>query len=150
MQIILLEKIGNLGNLGDILEVKNGYARNYLIPKGKAKRASQENIADFEHKKAELIAKQAALIKEAQEKQNKLDGQVIVIQQKSGIDGRLFGSVTTIDIAKALNEFGVSTDRSNIRLPHGSIKAVGEYDLEVAYHHDAVAVIKLIIEAQIN
>ncbi|MBN3860421.1 MAG: 50S ribosomal protein L9 [Neisseriaceae bacterium] len=150
MQVILLEKVGDLGNLGDILEVKNGYARNYLIPTGKAKRASQENIADFEQRKAELIAKQEAVIKEAQEKQNKVDGQTYKIQQKSGIDGRLFGSVTTIDIAKVLNELGVPTERSSIRLPHGPLKTVGEYDIEIAYHHDAVAVIKLIVEPQVD
>ncbi|MFH4354853.1 MAG: 50S ribosomal protein L9 [Neisseriaceae bacterium] len=148
MRVILLEKVGHLGDLGDVLEVKNGYARNYLIPNGIARRATKETIADFEQKRAEFIAKQEARITEAREKQARADGQCIVIKQKSGIDGRLFGSVTTIDIARCLNEIGLPTERSSIRLPNGPLKNLGEYEIEVAYHHDAVATIKLTVVSQ--
>ena len=150
MEVILLEKINNLGKLGDIVEVKNGYARNYLIPQNKAKRASLENKADFERQREELIAKQEAILKEAQEKQLKIDGQIFKIEQKAGMDGRLFGSVTTIDIARILNEQKVPTERSHIRLPNGPLKTTGEYLIEVVYHHEAVAKITLQITALIE
>lgn len=148
MQIILLEKIGNLGQLGDVITVKNGYARNFLIPQGKAKRATQENLAEFEARRAEHEAKQAAILQSAQERQQKLNGQTITIAQKAGVDGRLFGSVTNADIAAAIVASGVEVERAHVRLPEGPFKAVGEYEVEVALHHDAVATIQLNIVPQ--
>ncbi len=146
MQIILLEKIGNLGNLGDVVTVKNGYARNYLIPTGKARRATQANIEEFETRRAELEAKQAAIIADAIARKEKIDASEITIAQKAGVDGRLFGSVTNADIAAAIiAEKGVEVLRSDVRLPAGPLKAVGEYEIEIALHHDAVATVKVII-----
>ena len=139
MQIILLEKIGGLGNLGDMVTVKNGYARNFLIPSGKAKRATAANLQEFEARRAELEAKQAEILADAQARQEKLDGQTITVAQKAGVDGRLFGSVTNHDIAEAIRAAGVEAAKSDVRLPNGPLKAVGEYEVEVALHHDAVA-----------
>ena len=145
MQIILLEKIGNLGNLGDVVTVKNGYARNYLIPSGKARRATEANIAEFEARRAELEARQAALIADAVARKEKLDGADVTVSQKAGVDGRLFGSVTNADIAAAIVAKGIQTIRSDVRLPEGPIKAVGEYEIEIAFHHDAVAKVKVVV-----
>jgi large subunit ribosomal protein L9 len=145
MQIILLENVGRLGNLGDVVTVKNGYARNFLIPQGKARRATEANLAEFEARRAELEARQAEILKLAQEKQAKLDGQTITIEQKAGVDGRLFGSVTNADIAEAILAAGVEAVRSTVRLPNGPLKAIGEYEIEVALHHDAVATIKVVV-----
>lgn len=145
MQIILLEKVGSLGVLGDVVNVKNGYARNYLIPQGKAKRANKENLAEFEARRAEFEARQAEILKAANEGKEKLDGQTITIAQKAGMDGRLFGSVTTSDIAHAAQGLGVEIARSTVRLPDGPLKAVGEYDIEIALHHDAVANVKIAV-----
>ena len=139
MQIILLEKIGGLGNLGDIVTVKNGYARNFLIPTGKAKRATEANKAEFEARRAELEAKQAEILADALARKEKLDGQTVTMAQKAGVDGRLFGSVTNADIAAAIVGTGVEVAKSNVRLPDGPFKAVGEYEVEVALHTDAVA-----------
>ncbi|QMT40533.1 50S ribosomal protein L9 [Neisseria shayeganii] len=139
MQIILLEKIGGLGNLGDVVTVKNGYARNFLIPQGKAKRATEAALADFQARRAELEARQAEILADAQVRQAKLDGQTITVAQKAGVDGRLFGSVTNADIAEAICAFGVEAAKANVRLPDGPLKAVGEYEVEVALHSDAVA-----------
>ena len=145
MQIILLEKIGGLGNLGDIVTVKNGYARNFLIPQGKAKRATEAALADFEARRAELEARQAEILADAQARQAKLEGQTITIAQKAGVDGRLFGSVTNADIAEAIRTFGVEAAKANVRLPNGPFKAVGEYAIEIALHTDAVANITVIV-----
>ncbi len=145
MQIILLEKIGGLGNLGDIVTVKNGYARNFLIPSGKAKRATEANKAEFEARRAELEAKQAAILADAQARQAKLDGQTITVAQKAGVDGRLFGSVTNADIAEAIRATGIEAAKSEVRLPDGPFKAVGEYEVEVALHADAVAKITVAV-----
>ncbi|MBR5940450.1 MAG: 50S ribosomal protein L9 [Neisseriaceae bacterium] len=145
MQIILLEKVGSLGVLGDVVNVKNGYARNYLIPQGKAKRANKENLAEFEARRAEFEARQAEILKAANEGKEKLDGQTITVAQKAGMDGRLFGSVTTSDIAEAAKVLGVEIARSTVRLPDGPLKAVGEYDIEIALHHDAVANVKIAV-----
>ena len=139
MQIILLEKIGGLGNLGDIVTVKNGYARNFLIPTGKAKRATEANKAEFEARRAELEAKQAEILADALARKEKLDGQTVTVAQKAGVDGRLFGSVTNADIAAAIVAVGVEAVKANVRLPDGPFKAVGEYEVEVALHTDAVA-----------
>lgn len=147
MQIILLERIAALGNLGDVVTVKNGYARNYLIPQGKAKRATEANLKEFEARRAEWEAKQAAVLADAQERQAKLDGQTITVAQKAGVDGRLFGSVTNADIAEAIRASGVEVAKANVRLPEGPFKAVGEYEVEVALHSDAVAVITVAVVA---
>ncbi|PZO92694.1 MAG: 50S ribosomal protein L9 [Haemophilus parainfluenzae] len=147
MEVILLERVGDLGDLGKVLQVKNGYARNYLIPQGKAKRATKANLAAFEAQRAELEARQAEIFKNAEEKKAKVDGQTLEISQKAGIDGRLFGSVTTIDIANALEQFGVPTERAHIRLPDGPLKNVGEYTIDVNYHHDVVATIHVVVTA---
>lgn len=147
MQIILLEKIGGLGSLGDVVTVKNGYARNFLIPSGKAKRATEANMKEFEARRAELEAKQAEILKDAQERKAKLDGTTITVAQKAGVDGRLFGSVTNADIAAAIVESGVNAAKANVRLPNGPLKAVGEYEVEVALHTDAVATITVAVVA---
>ena len=139
MQIILLEKIGGLGNLGDVVTVKNGYARNFLIPQSKAKRATEINLKEFETRRAELEAKQAAILANAQALQAKLEGQTASVAQKAGVDGRLFGSVTNADIAEAINAIGFEVAKSGIRLPQGPLKAIGEYELEVVLHSDVVA-----------
>ena len=145
MQIILLEKIGGLGDLGDVVTVKNGYARNFLIPQGKAKRATEAALADFEARRAELEARQAEILADAQARQAKLEGQTITIAQKAGVDGRLFGSVTNADIAEAIRTFGVEAAKANVRLPNGPFKAVGEYAIEIALHTDAVANITVVV-----
>ncbi|EGZ45142.1 50S ribosomal protein L9 [Neisseria wadsworthii] len=147
MQIILLEKIGGLGNLGDVVTVKNGYARNFLIPQAKAKRATAENLKEFEERRAELEAKQAAILADAKERQSKLDGQTVTVAQKAGVDGRLFGSVTNADIAEAIKAAGIEVVKSNVRLPDGPFKAIGEYEVEVALHSDAVAKITVAVVA---
>ena len=147
MQIILLEKIGGLGNLGDIVTVKNGYARNFLIPQGKAKRATEANKAEFEARRAELEAKQAEILADAKARQEKLDGQTITIAQKAGVDGRLFGSVTNADIASAIVATGIKAEKANVRLPEGPFKAIGEYEVEIALHSDAVAKVTVAVVA---
>ena len=147
MQIILLEKVVNLGQLGDVVRVRDGYARNFLIPQGKAKRATEANKAEFEARRAELEAKQAEILADAKARQEKLDGQTITIAQKAGVDGRLFGSVTNADIAAAIVASGVEAAKSNVRLPNGPLKAVGEYEVEVALHTDAVAAITVAVVA---
>ena len=147
MQIILLERVAGLGNLGDVVTVKNGYARNFLIPTAKAKRATEANLKEFEERRAELEAKQAAVLADAQARQAKLDGQTITISQKAGVDGRLFGSVTNADIADAIKATGIEVVKANVRLPEGPFKAVGEYTVEVALHADAVATVTVVVVA---
>ncbi|HPB90014.1 MAG TPA: 50S ribosomal protein L9 [Rugosibacter sp.] len=139
MQIILMEKVVNLGNLGDEVKVKDGYARNYLIPQGKAKRATEANRKVFEAKRAELEAAQQAKLAQAQAQAATLDGLMLQITRKTGMDGRLFGSVTNIDIADALKAQGHVVERSAIRLPEGPLKAIGDAAIEIALHSDVVA-----------
>jgi large subunit ribosomal protein L9 len=143
MQIILLEKVVNLGILGDVVKVKDGYARNFLIPQGKAKRATPVNLAEFEKRRAELESAQSAALAAAQEKGARLDGLMIQISQKAGVDGRLFGSVTSIDIVDSLKAQGFEIERSMIRLPQGPLKQVGDHELSVALHSDVVVHIKV-------
>jgi large subunit ribosomal protein L9 len=143
MQIILLEKVVNLGGLGDVVKVKDGYARNFLIPQGKARRATPASLAEFEKRRGELEATQALTLTAAQEKGAKIDGFLLQISQKAGVDGRLFGSVTTVDIADALKAQGVDVERSNIRLPQGPLKQVGDHEVAVALHTDVVVQIKV-------
>ena len=139
MQIILMEKVVNLGQLGDVVKVRNGYARNFLIPKGKAKRATQAAIAEFEAKRAELEKTQADVLAAAQAQAAKLDGLMVQISQKAGVDGKLFGSVTNADIEEALKAQGFDIERAMIRMPQGSLKQVGDYPVAVALHSDVVA-----------
>ncbi|WP_028535201.1 50S ribosomal protein L9 [Paludibacterium yongneupense] len=145
MQIILLEKVANLGQLGDVVKVKEGYARNFLIPQGKAKRATDANLKQFEERRAELEAKQASVLADAQARAAKLADAVITIEQKAGVDGRLFGSVGSVDIAEAITATGVEVKRFEVRLPNGPLKTIGEFDLEIALHHDVVAAVKVAI-----
>ena len=143
MQIILLEKVINLGGLGDVVKVKDGYARNFLIPQGKARRATPANLAEFESRRAELEAAQSAALAAAQAQGAKLDGLLVQITQKAGVDGRLFGSVTTIDIADALKAQGFEVERSSIRLPQGPLKQIGDFDIAISLHTDVIVQIKV-------
>ncbi|MEN9843349.1 MAG: ribosomal protein [Pseudomonadota bacterium] len=136
MQIILLDKIVNLGALGDVVRVKDGYARNFLIPTGKARRATQANIAEFEARRAELEKAAAAKLADAQAQAEKLAGVSVKISQKAGVDGRLFGSVTNHDIADELVKMGHVVTKAQVRMPNGPLKAVGEYTVTVALHTD--------------
>ena len=143
MQIILMEKLPNLGQLGDVVKVKDGFARNYLIPQGKAKRATQANLAEFEKRRAELEKAQAEALAQAQERGAKIDGLMIQITQKAGVDGKLFGSVTNIDIAEAMKAQGFDVPRAAIRMPLGPIKQVGDQTINIALHSDVVVAIKV-------
>jgi large subunit ribosomal protein L9 len=145
MQIILLEKLANLGQLGDIVKVKDGFARNYLIPHGKAKRATPANVAEFEQRRAELEKAQSGVLASAQERASKLEGLMVQVTQKAGVDGRLFGSVTNFDIAEALKAQGVEVSKSLVRLPQGPLKHVGEYDIVLDLHADVKATIKVAV-----
>ena len=147
MEIILMDKVANLGNLGDLVKVKDGYARNYLIPQGMAKRATQANIAAFAEKKAELERVAADKLAAAQARAEKLEGFALQVAQKAGVDGRLFGSVGNVDIAEALGAQGFEGTTSEIRLPDGPFKAVGEYQVALGLHTDVVANITLTVVA---
>ena len=145
MQVILMEKLANLGNLGDVVKVKDGYARNYLIPQGKAKRATEENLKVFEARRAELEKAQAAALVQAQERGAKLEGLSLKIAQKAGVDGRLFGSVTNYDIVDALKAQGIEVERAQVRMPTGALKQVGEFPLQIALHTDVVVTIAVTV-----
>lgn len=138
MQIILLDKVANLGNLGDIVKVKDGYARNFLIPTKRARRATETAIKEFEARRAELEKSAADKLAAAQAVAEKLTGLTVTVRQKAGVDGRLFGSVTNHDIAEALNKSGFQVVKSQIRLPLGPLKAVGEFPVNVVAHTDVV------------
>ncbi|MBB6577762.1 50S ribosomal protein L9 [Comamonas odontotermitis] len=138
MQIILLDKVVNLGNLGEIVKVKDGYARNFLIPSGRARRATEAAKAEFEAKRAELEKAAAEKLAAAQVQGEKLAGQTVKLTQKAGVDGRLFGSVTNHDIADELNKMGFQVVKSQVRMPNGPIKTVSENTVEVALHTDVV------------
>ena len=139
MQVILMEKVVNLGGLGDVVKVRDGYARNFLLPKGKAKRVTPENLAAFEVKRAELERQQAEALAAAQARATKLEGLMVQISRKAGVDGRLFGSVTNFDIAEALLAQGFEVEKAGIRMPQGPLKQVGDVPLQVALHSDVVA-----------
>lgn len=138
MQIILLEKVVNLGNLGEVVKVKDGYARNFLIPQRKARRATTTALAEFEVKRAELENIAAAKLAVSQAQGEKLTGQTVQISQKSGVDGRLFGSVTNADIAVALTKQGFAVEKAQVRLPNGPLKIAGDHVISVALHTDVV------------
>jgi large subunit ribosomal protein L9 len=139
MQVILLEKVSNLGQLGDVVKVKDGYGRNFLIPQGKAKRATEANKAEFALKRVELEKKQADVLAEANAKAQKIAGLLLQVTQKVGVDGRLFGSVTNHDIAEALQAQGHQVSKAEIRMPNGPLKTVGDHPISIALHHDVVA-----------
>ncbi len=141
MQIILMEKVINLGSLGDIVKVKNGYARNFLIPQGKAKRATETNKAEFEARRVELEKKATDTLTAAQSRAEKLEGYLVQITQKAGVDGRLFGSVTNTDIADALNAQGFDVKKGEVMLPNGPLKMIGDYPLTLTLHTDVKATI---------
>ena len=138
MQIILLEKVVNLGNLGEVVKVKDGYARNFLIPQRMARRATTSAVAEFEVKRVELEKAAAAKLAAAQSQGEKLAGLTVQISQKSGVDGRLFGSVTNADIAEALTKQGFAVEKAQIRMPQGPLKTVGDHPVSVALHTDVV------------
>jgi large subunit ribosomal protein L9 len=138
MQIILLEKVVNLGNLGDIVKVKDGYARNFLIPNKQARRATKEALAEFEVRRAELEKTAAEKLAAAQAQGEKLAGSTVQIAQKAGVDGRLFGSVTNADIAEALGKQGFAVEKAQVRLPEGPLKLVGDHPIQVSLHTDVV------------
>jgi large subunit ribosomal protein L9 len=139
MQIILLEKIANVGNLGDVVKVRDGYARNFLIPQGKAKRATPANLAAIEERRAELEKAAAERLAQAQAQAEKLEGTTLRIAQKAGVDGRLFGSVTNADVVDALKAQGIDVEKSMVRMPSGPLKQVGEHPVSVVLHTDVTA-----------
>ncbi|MDR4125951.1 50S ribosomal protein L9 [Yanghanlia caeni] len=149
MQVILLEKVANLGNLGDVVRVRDGYARNYLIPKRIARRATEAAIQEFEARRAELEKQQAEKLAEAQKLGEKLSGYTLNLLEKAGVDGRLFGSVTTMDIAAGLTKNGFEgIVKSQVRLPDGTLKAVGEYPVSVVLHPDVSVEINVVIQGE--
>jgi large subunit ribosomal protein L9 len=143
MQIILLEKVTNLGGLGDVVKVRDGFARNYLIPHGKAKRATAENLAEFQSRRADLEKAQLDQLAQAQEKAAKLEGLTVQVSQKAGVDGKLFGSVTNADIAAALKQQGFDVAKAAVRMPQGPLKNVGDHPLKIALHSDVVVTINV-------
>ena len=150
MQVILLDKIGKLGNLGDVVKVKDGFARNYLIPSKLARRATAAAIKEFETRRAELEKAAAAKLEAAKSLGEKLQGKAVRITQKAGVDGRLFGSVTNFDIAEGLAKMGLEVHKSQVRLPNGPIKTVGEHLVTVSPHGDVVAEVTVQVVAQID
>ncbi len=150
MQIILMEKFVNLGNLGDLVKVKDGYARNFLIPQGKAKRATPVAMKEFEGKRAELEKAAAEKLVAAQEFAGKLEGVQVSVTRKSGVDGRLFGSVTNHDVADGLKALGFDVEKSSIRMPVGPLKMVGESSVEVSLHTDVLANVKVVVIGELT
>ncbi|MFO7542536.1 MAG: 50S ribosomal protein L9 [Thiobacillus sp.] len=148
MQVILIDKVVNLGNLGDVVKVKDGYARNFLIPSGRARRATQANMEAFAAQKAELERVAAEKLADAQSRAEKLEGFSVTISHKAGVDGRLFGSVTNAEISDALKAQGHEVAKADIRLPDGPLKAVGEYPVVLGLHHDAIANIMVVVAAE--
>lgn len=150
MQIILLEKVANLGNLGDVVKVKDGYARNFLIPTKQARRATESAIKEFEARRAELEKTAAEKLAAAQAVGDKLSGKTVTIAQKAGVDGRLFGSVTNADIADALKKQGFDIAKAQVRMPNGPLKTVGEFPVSVAAHTDVVVEVSVHVVPQVD
>ena len=148
MQVILLEKVGKLGNLGDVVKVKEGFARNFLIPSKLARRATEVAIKEFEGRRAELEKVAAGKLTAAQALGEQLSGKTVRIAQKAGVDGRLFGSVTNADVADALTKMGLAVQKSQVRMPNGPLKAVGEHPVSVAAHTDVVIEVTVQVVAQ--
>jgi len=149
MQIILLEKVVNVGNLGEVVRVKDGYARNFLIPQRKARRATTKALEEFEARRAELEKAQAEKLAESQAVGERLAGYKLVIKQKAGVDGRLFGSVTNADIAEGLRKAGFEVEKAQVRLVNGALKAIGEYEVAIALHPDVVSDIAVQVEGEL-
>jgi large subunit ribosomal protein L9 len=139
MQVILMEKVSNLGSLGDVVKVKDGFARNFLIPQGKAKRATPANLKEFEGRRSDLEKKANEQLNGSQERAAKLEGMKVDIAQKAGVDGRLFGSVTNADIAESLTKQGVPVKKAEIRMPTGPIKHIGDFPVTIQLHTDVLA-----------
>ena len=150
MQVILLEKVANLGNLGDVVKVKDGYARNFLIPTKRARRATDSAIKEFEARRAELEKVAAEKLAAAQALGEKMAGKTVTISQKAGVDGRLFGSVTNADIAEGLKKLGFDVVKSQVRLPNGPLKTVGEHPVSVAAHTDVVVDVTVQVVAEVE
>ena len=146
MEIILLQKVDNVGGIGDLVKVKSGYARNYLIPQGKATLATPENKAKFESRRAELEAKAAAELAAAQARAKKLEGLKLKIEMQAGAEGKLFGSVGTVDIAEEIGKKGIEVERAEIRLPDGPLRTVGEHQVDLHLHTDVNVAITVVIE----
>jgi large subunit ribosomal protein L9 len=145
MEIILLERIDRLGGLGELVNVRPGFARNYLLPQGKAKLATPENIAEIEARRAELEKHEAEILAAARARAEKLDGLEVSVTAKSGGEGKLFGSITNANITEAINEKGIEIEKSEIRMPEGPIRLAGEYDIDVHLHAEVNATIKLTV-----
>jgi len=145
MQVILLEKVANLGNLGDVVKVKDGFARNFLIPTRQARRATEAAIKEFEVKRAELEKAAGEKLAAAQALGEKMNGRTVHITQKAGVDGRLFGSVTNHDIAESLKRIGFEVVKAQIRMPNGPLKVVGEHTVSVAPHTDVLVEVKVVV-----
>lgn len=141
MQIILMEKVVNLGQLGDVVKVKDGFARNFLIPQGRAKRATESNLKAFEARRADLEKQQAEHLLQAQARAEKLEGYLLQITQKAGPDGKLFGSVSNIDIVDALKSQGFEVAKAEVRMPQGPLKQIGDFPITLAFHTDVTATI---------
>jgi large subunit ribosomal protein L9 len=148
MEVILMEKVVNLGQLGDIVKVKEGYARNFLIPQGKAKRATEINKKEFEARRVELERLQTEELNVAKSRAEQLAGVKVIVSQKAGVDGRLFGSVTNHDIVDALKAQGLEASKSEIRLHNGTLKTIGDYTITVALHSDVVTDINVSVVAE--
>ncbi len=148
MEIILLEKIANLGNLGDKVTIKSGYGRNYLVPQGKAVAATAKKIAEFEARRAELEKAAAEKLSAAQKLGNELSKLQIVITHKAGDEGRLFGSVGTHNIAEAISAAGIAVGKHQIRLPHGAIRHIGDYPIDINLHSDVVVTLLIKVAAE--
>ena len=147
MEVILLDNVENLGGIGDKVKVKPGYARNYLLPQGKATRATPENIAEFEARRAELEAKAAEVLTEAKARAEKITGLKLTIRAKVGSEGKLFGSVGPVDIVEAAEAAGVGIERSEVRLAEGPLRMVGEHEVEIHLHSDVSVPIQVSVEA---
>lgn len=145
MQVILLEKVANLGKLGDSVKVRAGYGRNFLIPFGKAVPATPKNIEEFQKRREELEAREAERLAEARTRAEKIEGQTVTIAAKTGDEGKLFGSVGARDIAEAVASLGVEVDKSEVRLPSGALRQIGEYDIVIHLHTDVDATFKLVV-----
>lgn len=148
MDVILLDNVGKLGNIGDKVAVRAGFGRNYLIPQGKAVPATAENLKAFEARRAELEAAAAEKLAEAQKRAEKLQDLVVTIEANAGDEGKLFGSIGTTDIANAVTAAGVEIDKSEVKLPEGTLREVGEYDIDLQLHSDVIQSIKLVIAAE--
>ena len=149
MQIILLEKIANLGNLGDVVKVKDGYARNFLIPSRQARRATEAAIKEFETRRADLEKAAAEKLAAANALQEQMSGKVVRIVQKAGVDGRLFGSVTNADIAEGLTKMGLAVQKAQVRLPNGPLKVTGEHAVSVSTHTDVVTEVTVLVVGEL-